>query len=194
MKKLGKISVIAIIGFILGTSLCGYTAYAYINRIRELEANAKVGHAEIVSIENPSLTNKVVFGSGEDVPLLISLNLDCNVDAVVRVKIAPKYYDSFDRTVSLPNNIIYNFDSSIGEWVSDGFNMCFYLDASVKDLETLKIMNTISFSQDDVSLYEGCSIEFVVEADILQTKGIDYENHPWKDNAPSAWLEKVKTI
>ena len=71
-------------------------------------------------------------------------NLDCNVDAVVRVKIVHVYYDEFENVVVLPNNIIYNTDSTFGNWVKDESNMCFYFDESVKNFRELIVINSIS--------------------------------------------------
>ena len=194
MKNIKKIILISILLFLSLSVVGGTIAYAYIYRQREIEGNSKVGHCEIVSIQNPTVENKINIGNGEDKSLNISISLDCNINAVVRVKITPKYYDSFDRTVVLPNNIIYNTDSSQGNWMADEFNMCFYFDNSVKNIETLSFSNSISFSQENIALYQDHFLDFVIEADILQTSAVDYSNHPWKDNAPEEWIEKVKLI
>ena len=180
---------------VLSLSVVGGTiAYAYIYRQREIEGNSKVGHCEIVSISNPTAERKINIAAGESQDLKISISLDCNINAVVRVKITPKYYDSFDRTVILPNNIIYNTNTSQGNWMADEFNLCFYFDNTVKNIETLDFINSISFNQQNIGLYQNHYLDFVIEADILQTSAIDYDNHPWKDNAPQEWLNKVKLI
>ena len=194
MKNMKKIILISILVFLSLSVVGGTIAYAYIYRQKEIEGNSKVGHCQIVSISNPTKETKLNIGNGESQDLTISVNLDCNINAVVRIKISPKYYDSFDRTVTLPNNVIYNTDTSKGNWMADEFNMCFYFDASVKNIQTLNFTNSISFNQENIDLYKNLSLDFIIEADILQTSAIDYNNHPWKDNAPSQWLEKVKSI
>ena len=179
----------------LSLSVVGGTiAFAYIYRERKIDGTSKVGHCQIVSISNPTLDQKINIENGVDKNLNISISLDCNINAVVRIKITPKYYDSFPRTVVFPNNIIYGTDTTEGNWIADDFNMCFYFDSSVKGIQTLNFINTISFNQENIDLYQNHYLDFVVEADILQTSAIDYNNHPWKDNAPEQWLEKVKLI
>lgn len=193
MKNIKKIALISIL-LVLSLSVVGGTiAYAYISRERNIEGGSKVGHCQIISISNPTLNSKIKI-SDQTQDLNISISLDCNINAVVRVKIIPKYYDIFDRTVNLPNNIIYNTENDEGTWIADEYNMCFYYDTSVKDVEILNFINSISFDQENNSLYENHTVEFIIEADILQTSAIDYNNHPWKDNAPEEWLNRVKLI
>ena len=166
----------------------------YVHRQHEIESTTKIGHAEIVSISNPSKQNKISITDSNSKDLQISINLDCNIDAVVRVKISPRYYDDFDRVVVLPNNIIYSTNSTQGNWIADSSNMCFYFNKSVKNISTLYFLDTFSLKSESIDDYLNCSVDFIVEVDILQTSAIDYDNHPWKSNAPEAWLEQVKSI
>jgi len=193
MKKI-KIPIIIIILFttIILSSVVGVSAY--IHRQREIESSTKIGHAQIVSISNPTTIQKVIINDGLTQNLNISINLDCNIDAVVRVKISPRYFDSFERINLLPNNVTYSFNASQGSWIPDENNMCFYFDSSVKDITVLNFIDSISFDNETINEYENHSVDFIIEADILQTNTIDYNNHPWKDNAPSTWIEKIKNI
>ena len=193
MKKV-KISLVLVILVICiaVSSIIGVSAY--IHRLRELESNTKIGHAEIISLINPTTNNKLTITEETNQNINVSINLDCNVDAVIRVKISPRYYDSAERIIILPNNIKYNFDTTHGNWIADDLNMCFYLDSTVKDLSSITIINSITFDSSTISDYQNCLLDFIIEADILQTTSIDYSNHPWKDNAPMSWLDKVKTI
>ena len=195
MKNNKKIIfIIAILTCFSISCIGGVIAFAYAFKQREIAGESKVGHCEINSIYNPTAETKLLIGDGEEKPFSVLVMLDCNIDAVVRVKITPKYFDKSDRTIIMPNNVIYNTDSSQGNWMSNDFNICFYFDASVKNVSTLKFTNSISFRQENINEYQDLSISFIIEADILQTGSIDYNNHPWADSAPLLWLEKVKNI
>lgn len=168
--------------------------YAYIHRKRDLEGATKVGHAEIVTINNPTISSRLSFSEGNKVDVEVSVDLDCNVDAVMRVKILPKFYDLADRNVILPNNLIYNFSNTEGNWIRDDSYMCFYLDKNVKNKNNVIVLNSVIVDNGNLELYQNYKIELIVEVDIIQTNSIDYDNHPWKDNAPAQWLEIVKDI
>lgn len=194
MKTKSKMIIILIAFAILLIVAASVGTYAYIRREKSAESQTKVGHAEIVSVDNSTAENRIEIGDGSQKSVNIKINLDCNIDAVIRVKISPRYFDDFDRVSVLPNNIIYNFDNTAGNWIADSNNMCFYLDSSVKDITSVDFINSVSFSANNISNYQNCTLDFIVEVDILQTAAVDYNNHPWKDNAPAEWLEIVKNI
>ena len=194
MKTKSKMIIIIVAFALLLIVASTVGAYAYIRTQKDAEFQTKVGHAEIVSVENSTTENKIAIGDGSLKSANIKINLDCNIDAVIRVKISPRYFDNFDRVSVLPNNVIYNFDNTAGNWIADSNNMCFYLNSSVKNLDSVNFINSVSFSTTNIENYENCTLDFIVEVDILQTAGIDYNNHPWKDNAPAEWLETVKNI
>lgn len=168
--------------------------YAYVHRNRNLNGETKVGHAEIVAINNPTLLNRISFNEKNEVDAVVSVDLDCNIDAVIRVKILPKFYDSVDRNVVISNNLIYVFDNSWGSWLNDDGYMCFYFNKSVKNKDNIRVLNSVRVNDENLAIYQSYKIELIVEVDIIQTNAIDYNNHPWKDNAPSEWIEIIKNI
>ncbi len=186
-----------IIIFAVACSLCfitfitGGLIFALKYKQNNIDYGSQVGEAKIVSIENSTLNQRINLGASSSQNVSIKLNLKCTVDGVVRVKIAPRLYNEFDNIVVLPNSLTYVFETSQGEWISDSSYSCFYFNESVKNISSLNFIKSISIP--NYSSLNGYKLDFVVEADILQIDGIDYNNHPWKDNAPTDWLNKFKS-
>ena len=167
---------------------------AYLFNSKEANINTQIGEVKVLSVDNFTSTQKIKFEPDSTVECPISINLSCNVDAVLRVKIVPRYFDKYDRQVSVINNIQYNLDSSYSSWTSDGFDLCFYFDGSVKNISNLPFLSSITCGSDSENVYSSYSIDFIVEVDVLQMTSINYDNHPWKDNAPQQWIEKIKNL
>ena len=180
------------ISFCLLTIIGGVLIYALNIKTNNMDINSKIGQAKIVRVINPYETEKVAISANSSSSFQISIDLNCNVNAVVRVKITPWFYNSLDEHVMLSNDINYNLNTSQGAWVSDANNMCFYFNESVKNISNLKFISGISIPND--SSFNNHKVSFVVEAEILQIAGLDYDNHPWGDNAPSDWLNKFKNF
>lgn len=186
-----------IIIFAVACTICvmafitGGLIFALKYKENNIDYGSKVGEAKIVSVSNSTTNQKIelVLGSSQNVN--ININLKSSVDGVVRVKIAPRFYDEFDNIVVVPNSLTYVFETSQGDWVSDESYSCFYFNESTKNISTLNFLKSVTIPND--SALSGYKLDFVVEADILQIDGIDYNNHPWKDNAPIDWLNKFKT-
>lgn len=166
----------------------------YLKDVGEISSGTQIGKVSVISVSNPTTSNKIDFVAGQNIEVPISINLDCNVDAVLRVKIAARYFDKNDRLIYLANNLTYNLNTSQGTYTSDGFDLCFYFNGSIKDITTLNFLTSVTCGDDPSNEYSDVSIDFVIEVDTLQMKGIDYDNHPWKDNAPVEWINLIKNL
>lgn len=193
MSKKIKIIALAVVCSVLLIASASMIAYAVLSNQNKLDINTEVGTVKVISVDNPTSSNKIKFSAAETISCPITLNLSANVDAVLRVKIATRYFDNFERIISVPNNIQYNLEGA-ENWTSDGFDLCFYYNSSIKDLTSLTFMNGIICGEDLNGAYENIYMDFVVEVDVLQMSAIDYSNHPWKDNAPASWIEKIQNI
>ena len=190
IKRRNFVLIILIcVACLLSTTAIISFAVAYKQNREQL--TTEIGTVKVVSVVNPTESTKLEYKTTETTNVNVSINLDCNVNAVVRVKISPRFYDENDRQVVIPNSLIYNVNDHQGRWISDTNNMCFYFANSVKDIEVLDFLKSISFNTHEYFNYK---FDLVIEADILQTVGIDYSNHPWKENAPQEWLNIVKEI
>lgn len=194
MKKKKMIVLICFLCLILIVAPISGFVYAYLVKQKEAQISTQVGQAKVLSVENYFQSQKIEFVANQTIDCPISINLSCNVDAVLRVKISTRYFDNFERLVSVPTNIYYNLDTSQGTWTSDGFDLCFYYDGSVKNIDKLNFMSSITCGSDESQLYDGLSMDFVIEVDVLQIAAVDYSNHPWKDNAPQEWIDKIKNL
>lgn len=186
-KNLVMILLICIACFLSTTAIVSF-AVAY--KQNQEKHTTTIGRTKIVSIDNSTLS-KLEYKTSGSSEAHIKINLDCNVDAVIRVKVSPRFYDENDRIIVVPNNLEYVFDSTKGTWTADQNNMCFYFNGSVKDLTEIDFIREIKFSNHN---YENYKFDLIVEADILQMAVIDYSNHPWKDNAPQEWINLSKNI
>lgn len=188
-----RIVVLAVVCCVFLIASASLIAYAVLQNQKDLSVNTQVGTVEVVSVENPSLDEKIKFTTGETISCPITINLSANVDAVLRVKIATRYFDNFERLISVPNNIQYDLNGSVN-WTSDGFDLCFYYNASIKDMTSLTFINGIVCGEDPDGTYDNVYMDFVVEVDVLQMSAIDYANHPWEDNAPESWLDLIQKV
>ena len=184
--------------FIVACALCiitlasGTLIYALKYKEKNVSYGTQVGQAKIVSINNSTKTSKIELSANSSHQINVSVNLSCNVDGVVRVKVSPRFYNELDQLTVLPNNLTYVFNETQGQWLSDANYMCFYFNETVKNISTLNFLSSILTPNNE--LLNGYKLDLVVEAEILQLNGVDYANHPWKDNAPAEWLNKFKNL
>lgn len=186
-KNLVMILLICIACFLSTTAVVSFAVAYKQNQERH---TTTIGRTKITSIDNTTLSKLEYKKSGSS-EAHIKINLDCNVDAVIRVKVSPRFYDENDRIIVVPNNLEYVFDFMQGDWIADENNMCFYFNKSVKNMTELDFIREIKFSNHN---YENYKFDLIVEADILQMSVIDYSNHPWKDNAPQEWINLIKNM
>ena len=186
-KNLVIIILLCIACFLSTTAIVSF-AVAY--KINQEKHYSTIGKTEVVSIENSTLS-KLEYKTSGSSEAHIKINLDCNVDAVLRVKVSPRFYDENDRIVVVPNTLEYVFDFMQGTWTADENNMCFYFNGSVKGIAELDFIREIRFSNHN---YENLKFDLVIEVDVLQMTAVDYSNHPWKDNAPQEWINLIKNI
>lgn len=190
--KIKKILIPAF-AIVLVVAFASISVLAYIHREREIEGQTKIGTAKVVSITNSTSNSHVLFQEGACV-VDISVNLSCNIDAILRFRVAPKFYDENDRLVVIPNIVGYNLDQSGEGWISDGNNMCFYYKGLVKNVDSLNLIDSITFDEGKIEDFEGYSVELIIEVDVLQHRAINYNNHPWQDNAPLEWIDLMKNL
>ena len=194
MKKFKKILLICFSIFLIIAVPVTPIVYAYLFNSKEANINTQIGQVKVLSVDNFTSSQKIDFEAGQTIECPISINLSCNVDAVLRVKIVTRYFDQYDRQVAVANNIQYNLDSTYSTWTIDGFDLCFYFDSSIKDISVLPFLSSITCKTSQSEEYSNYSMDFIVEVDVLQMSSIDYDNHPWKDNAPQQWLDKIKSL
>lgn len=195
MKKYNKLLfLIVFILLIVAIPTTSLIVYAYLSNSKEANIETQIGEVKVLSVDNYSSSNKLKFEAGQTIDCPISVNLSCNVDAVLRVKIVARYFDQFDRQVTVPNNVEYNLDDTVSSWTSDGFDLCFYFNGSIKNISTLNFLSSITCGTSSEENYSNYTIDFIVEVDVLQMSTIDYTDHPWKDDAPQEWIDYIKNL
>lgn len=183
---------ISLLLFILLISLT--ISLAYLSGQKELEDSSFVGKATIVSITNSTTSSPIPFAAGETKNCEISIQLDANVDCVVRVKVAYSYFDNHETKHTVPDNVTPTISTTQGGFVSDEDGLCYYFDANAKDITELNFISSITFDDNSATnaQYVGLNLRIYVDAEIIQQKAINYSSHPWGDNAPSEWIERAK--
>lgn len=185
----GAVSLLLFVALITLT-----VSLAYLSGKKDIDGASTTGQATIVSITNPTTSSPIAFSKGATKDCGISIKLSANVDCVVRIKIAFSYYDNYETKRTVPDNVTPNLSTSQGGFVSDEYGLCYYFNANAKDITDLEFISSITFDDDLATndLYVGLNLRISVDAEILQQKVIDYSSHPWRDNAPTEWLERAK--
>lgn len=194
-KSLKSSAIWGAISLLLFVMLLSLTiSFAYLSGKKEVKETVATGQATIVSITNPTISSPLPFSKGSTKECKISITLSANVDSVVRIKIAYSYYDNHETKCTVPDNVTPNLSTSQGGFVSDQHGLCYYFDANAKDITTLNFISSITFDDDPTTndLYAGLNLRISVDAEILQQKAINYSAHPWRDNAPTDWLDRAK--
>lgn len=197
INKLQKNTAIwGAVSLLLFVALVSLTiSLAYLSGKKDIDnSTSQLGQATILSITNPTTSSPIAFSKGATKDCAISIKLSANVDCVVRIKIAFSYYDNYETKRTVPDNVTPNLSTSQGGFVSDEYGLCYYFNANAKDIDELLFISSITFDDDEATndLYVGLSLRVSVDAEILQQKVIDYASHPWRDNAPTEWLERAK--
>ena len=158
IKRRNFVLIILIcVACLLSTTAIISFAVAYKQNREQL--TTEIGTVKVVSVVNPTESTKLEYKTTGTTNVNVSINLDCNVNAVVRVKISPRFYDENDRQVVIPNSLIYNVNDHQGRWISDTNNMCFYFANSVKDIEVLDFLKQ-SLNKFGLTLSNSSAINF----------------------------------